>query len=279
MEILQLRYFFESAKTENFAETARKFQVPTTSVSASIKRLESELDCRLFDRVANRVSLNANGKRLQQSLCLAFSELDGAVEAITAHSGDKREIKLLVRGMRRKITDLIIEYSAKHPHIAFKTVFDFGETAFADYDIIIDEESDLTPTYERFELFSMRLHLKCSARDTLCGKTLSLKQLCSRPFISMGLDSNMHRILTKACNRAGFTPEVSVLCNDIECYEKLIASGLGIGIGRADNVHPGVKDLDVTDFTEQYTVYAYYDTKAYYGNVKSFVEFLKSKSE
>ena len=44
MELLQLRYFFESAKTENFSKTAQKFQVPTTSVSASVKRLEKEME-------------------------------------------------------------------------------------------------------------------------------------------------------------------------------------------------------------------------------------------
>ena len=38
MEILQLRYFYESAKTGSFARTAEAFMVPTTSVSASVKR-------------------------------------------------------------------------------------------------------------------------------------------------------------------------------------------------------------------------------------------------
>ena len=40
MELLQLRYFFESAKNENFAKTAEKYMVPASSVSASVKRLE-----------------------------------------------------------------------------------------------------------------------------------------------------------------------------------------------------------------------------------------------
>ena len=42
----------------------------------------------------------------------------------------------------------------------------------------------------------------------------------------------MHKLLTQACNRAGFSPDIAVVCNDIECYEKLIASGMGIGVGR-----------------------------------------------
>ena len=42
MELLQLKYFYESAKNENFSKTAEMFMVPTSSVSASIKRLEKE---------------------------------------------------------------------------------------------------------------------------------------------------------------------------------------------------------------------------------------------
>ena len=76
MELLQLRYFFDSAKTENFSRTAEKYMVPPSSVSAAVKRLESELGVQLFDRTDNRILLNGNGKRVQQSLCIVFDELD-----------------------------------------------------------------------------------------------------------------------------------------------------------------------------------------------------------
>lgn len=87
--------------------------VPLTSVSASIRRLEKELDCTLFDRISNRVSLNANGRKLQQSLCVAFTEIDNAIEEITMHSDENTEIRVLVRGMRRNITDTILRFKEK----------------------------------------------------------------------------------------------------------------------------------------------------------------------
>ena len=127
MEILQLRYFFESAKTENFAQTAQKFMVPTTSVSASIKRLEQEIGCKLFDRSANRVILNENGKRLQKTLWTVFTELDSTIGDLAAQTGDNREIRLLVRSMRRKVTDLIVAFNRRQPHVAFNTIFDFQD--------------------------------------------------------------------------------------------------------------------------------------------------------
>jgi len=275
--MLQLRYFYESAQSESFAKTAEKYMVPTTSVSAAVKRLETELGCALFDRTANRIILNENGRRFRQSLCSVFDELDSAVAALAANSGDEREIRMLVRGMRRKITDFIIKYNEKYPHVAFKTVFDFQERDFSKYDIIIDEQTDAYPEYERFELFSVRLRLKCVKEDPLCDRKILLNQLRSRTFVSMGEESNMHRILQKVCNRAGFTPNVAVYSNDIECYEKLIASGIGIGLGMEEQYGPlsKVACLDVTDFDERYTIYAYYKKQACYGNVKSFLEFLR----
>ena len=76
MELLQLRYFFDSAKTENFSKTAERYKVPPSSVSSAVKRLENELGVQLFDRTDNRILLNENGKRVQQSLCIVFDELD-----------------------------------------------------------------------------------------------------------------------------------------------------------------------------------------------------------
>ncbi len=88
MEILQLRYFFESARNQSFAKTAEKYMVPLTSVSASIKRLEKELNCKLFDRHCNHIVLNENGIKLQNSLCMIFDELDKVV-----HSLSKKKIQ------------------------------------------------------------------------------------------------------------------------------------------------------------------------------------------
>ena len=43
MELLQLKYFCDSAKTQNFSKTAENFTVPPSNISQSIKRLEKEL--------------------------------------------------------------------------------------------------------------------------------------------------------------------------------------------------------------------------------------------
>lgn len=276
MELLQLKYFYESAKNENFSKTAQMFMVPTSSVSASIKRLEKELGCPLFDRLSNRIELNAQGRILQQNLCSVFRDLGNAVEELSSHNEDTREIKILVRSMRRKITKLISEYSKRHPNVSFNISFDYKDENYQNFDIIIDDTKDCYNDFEKQELFNLRLKIICSSNSHLCDKVLTLNQLCNCNFISMGLESNMQKILDKACKRAGFSPKISVVCNDIECYEKFIESGMGIGVSRNADKTPGTNYLDIKDFNEQYNVYAYFLKKEYYGKVKSFIDFLAS---
>ena len=278
MEMLQLRYFYESAANGSFAKTAQHHMVPTTSVSASVRRLEKELGCELFDRSCNRIFLNANGRHLQQSLCTVFSELDEVVGRLSSEE-DGRELRLLVRAMRRRVTDRVIAFRQRDPRVNFRTAFDFSETDYDSYDIIVDTQSDAYEGYEHFVLYSMELCLKCVETDPLCQQKLTLKQLSGHPFVSMGEGSNLHRILLRACARAGFVPDVAVACNDIECYEKFIASGMGIALGRKREEEPGIKYLDVTDLEERYTVCVYYRKSACYGNVERFLDFLRDDEQ
>ena len=281
MELLQLKYFFESAKTESFAKTAEKYMVPASSVSASIKRLEQDLNCKLFDRSCNRIKLNDNGRRLQQSLCVVFDELEQAVEDLSTYTKDAREIKLLIRSVRAMITNYIIEFKKKYPLIKFKTVFDFDETDFEQYDIIIDidERSSLYPNYEQFELSSRHVQILASIHHPLQGKTLMLKQLCNQPFVTMGEQSNLHQRLIRACKRADFTPNIVVQSNDGICYRRFIEEGVAIGLGRGfqSENQKEVAALNVIDFNERYTTCVYYKKQSAYGNIQNFIDFLKKK--
>ena len=278
MEILQLRYFFDSAKNENFTKTAEKYKVPTTSVSASVRRLEKELGCELFHRSSNRIVLNDNGRRLERSLEIVFEELDNALDSLRSVSTDTREIKMLVRAMRGRITDHIIAYKTKHPHVSFKTVFDFDDASFEDYDIIIDEKTDKYRGYECEELYTATIRLRACADSPLCERKLTLKQLSSQPFISIGENNGMHKILMGACKKAGFVPNIVVQSNDLRCVEKCVEAGVGIGLGREPShtsLSKNVRYLDVLDFNEKQTLCIYYKKQSAYGNVEHFCSFLK----
>ena len=280
MELLQLRYFFESAKTENFTQTAEKFMVPTTAVSAAIKRLEKELGCPLFDRTANRIRLNEQGKRLQQSLDVIFSELDNCTLSLSREQEDRREIKILVLSLRRIITDCIVQFKAMYPNIHFKISFDYLTESWDHYDMIIDDTADKYTQYNATVLCQARIRMKVAANSPLCEKSLTLRQLRDEPFVIMSENGRLYSILLRACKKAGFTPNIVVKANDLQCYHQFLAAGIGIGLGRDLQKEDSrqIRCLDIQDFREAQTIYCYCNPHSDYGNIRKFRDFLTQQN-
>lgn len=277
MELLQLRYFYDSARYGSIAKTAEKYAVPASSVSASIRRLEKELGNKLFERTSNRIVLNENGKLLKKSLDRVFSELEQTVTDIACPTDDKR-IKLLVRTMREKTTDDIIEYRKNHPNVAFECVVALNDVDFADFDVIIDVYSERYADYAWFEIRKERVRLCVTTDHPLAGKELTMKQLKGQSFITMG--GNIHDFIEKACNDAGFTPNIVAKINDVTCYRKMMHSGIAITYRRdyGNNAGEGLCDLNVTDFELIQRICVYY-RKDIDGTAKNFVEYLRLKIE
>lgn len=277
MELLQLRYFFDSSKNESFSKTAQKYTVPPSSVSASVKHLEDELGCKLFDRTGNRIILNENGKRLQQSLCKVFDELDTVVDLLNPEK-DSREVKLLVRTTRNRITEYIIEFKSKYPHIRIVAEFGTGKHPFDQYDIIISSPDDGLGDYGKFRLFSQPMCLQASREHPLCGRRLTVSGLCNQAFISLGENTATHKILVDACHRAGFTPNIVMFCNDTGCYQRCLEGNLGIGIGYDVGHYGKVERLDVVDFDERQDVYVFYKTQSAGANIHRIIDFFRGKA-
>ena len=278
MEFLQLHYFFDSAKTENFSKTAEKYMVPSSSVSAAVKRLEGELGVQLFDRTDNRILLNENGKRVQQSLCMIFDELDKMRENLIESNENHREISLLVRTLRTRITDYIIEFKAKNPAILLDAQFGFSGKDLNSYDAIISASDSELEHYGKIELFTQRLCIKASAESPLRGRKLTLSQLSNQPFLSMGQGSASHEILLEVCHRAGFVPNIVMRCDDSRCYRRLVEEGIGLCVTGENSLTDRTVKLDVTDFDERQIVYCYYKNGIEEKDFLRFLQFLRNKA-
>lgn len=281
MEFLQLRYFYESARTQSLSKTAGKYMVPASSVSASIKRLEEELGCALFERSPNRITLNENGKRLQRSLAVVFEELDGAVEALSSKANEEREVRILVHAQRAAVTDAIIRYKKENAGANFRLVADFEQVDGADFDIIVDTPKEDYLGYDFFELARQRVQLYAAKDSPLLGRSLTLSALCDQPFVTMSPRGNQYKILMDACARAGFVPSILAQINDADCFFKFIAAGAAIGAAGESAAHEGrgIAPLDVRDFDRTQTVCVYYRRVGAFGGVRKFVEFLKKSAQ
>lgn len=227
MELLQLRYFCDAAQTQNFSKTAKKYLVPTSNISQSIKRLEKELGCDLFEHRSNRIILNDDGKRFFSSVVYALNILDSAKEDILGNADDIRgEIKLICGCNRKNVTEAIEIFKHQYPQVNLTIYHNID--ADKNFDILI---SDICP-YEygkKTLIIDEAICIAMHKSNPLADKEIySVNQLEQERFITMSGDSSLHRIMLKACSDAGFTPKIAIQTDDPFYLRKYIELGLGI---------------------------------------------------
>lgn len=284
MEILQMRYFYETAQNENIAKTAEQFTVPASSVSASIKRLEKELGVALFDRSCNKIKLNAKGYLLAENLREIFEKFENTLTKITEKVPEPKEIRILIKARRKWITDLIVEYKQSHPDVQFRIYNDIHMDNVDNFDIIVDEQSDAYGNLDRFLLSVEEICVKASKNSPLVGQKLSFRQLREQPFVMPRKAVGIRKLLESTGKKHGFVPNITIECNDSYCLARYVTADMGLTLGSrralANDIEKDIVSLDITDFNETQLVYVYHkkineiDT-----TIKDFCDFLYAKRQ
>ena len=82
MDTRLLRVFCAVAESGSLVVAAGKVHLTPSAISHSLKSLETDLGCRLFERVGKRMVLNQAGEQLLSQIQGPLSALDSAAEAI-----------------------------------------------------------------------------------------------------------------------------------------------------------------------------------------------------
>src|SRR6476619_6425481 len=82
----QVRAFCVLARTGSFTQTARELHLTQSGVSHSIKALETDIGCRLLDRLGKKVVLTQAGEQLLHHATKILQEMENARESL-AHLG------------------------------------------------------------------------------------------------------------------------------------------------------------------------------------------------
>ncbi len=231
MELLQLTYFCHAARTESFSEVARIFRVPPSSVSLSMKRLEKELGVPLFDRSANRLSLNENGKRFLSRAQTALGLLDGAKDELLASGGELGgEVRILIRANRRIITEKIADFRMLHP----KVFFSIHHKPLAEgegYHLIVSDTAPKMGHYEKIPLLEEEMMLAVSRGHRFFGRErISLGELATERLIGMTRGSDLREYTDRIFRSAGISPELAIECDDPYYIREYVRIGLGVAV-------------------------------------------------
>ena len=221
MELLQLRYFCHAAGTESFTVTAKHFCVPPSDISQSIKRLEKELGVSLFERSANRVRLNSQGRLFQKEADAALCALDRGTRQLQ-EQGKKLRINIQVG--RRLVMKAAEQFQTEHPDIDILLTHREQE----DFDLCITAEpTENNPSV----LLTEELLLAVADTSALAHKTqITADDLANVPFITMSKGNNLYDLTCQVCHSMGFMPRIAIQGDDPMYIRQCVELGLGVAI-------------------------------------------------
>lgn len=229
MEFLQLKYFCLAAKSENISHAAKACMVPPSSVSASIKKLETELGVRLFDRTANRLRLNENGKRFLHAVETAEGAFSEFRREACAENGEPRgEIRLLVLTNRSRVTEAISAFRKKYPLVTFSIRHTLPSEKGVEFDVVCTDK-EMDASYQKIPFVKEPLYLAVHRENPLSAqKSVTEKEAAGEKFILMPKGTSLRFHADALFARTGQAPECAITCDDPYYICEYVKMGLGV---------------------------------------------------
>lgn len=232
MELLQLRYFCTAAECRSFTETARRFGVPPSAVSQSVRRLERELSADLFLRRPSRILITERGQEFYKSASHALKTLDGAVAALCERE-DEGRIRILINVNRRVTEQAIDRYRRQYPAVELIVAY-LAEPDISRYDVIVDGDGSVSESAARIYLAEEEIRLAVPTDSPYARKgALTPEDLQSAPFITLGEHSSLYKMTHEVCKAHGVTPHIALQSDDPFYVRRSVELGLGVTLSPA----------------------------------------------
>ena len=243
MDLARLRALRELSIRKTMAAVAEALYVSPSAVSQQIALLEEEVGIDLIERRGRGVELTPAGKQLVERAERILIELELA-------RADIAELKVIAGELRvaafpsvaaAVVAGAIHELHRLHPRLTVQ--FDEMEPAESlaalrswQTDIAIVDDLNvppgaLDPNIETIPLMDDIFNVMVSQTHPLAGQsTVTLHQLRDERWALDTASSPYNRMITDACQEAGFTPNIIARCKGFEVTIALIREGYGISI-------------------------------------------------
>jgi DNA-binding transcriptional LysR family regulator len=237
MELRQVEYFLAVVDEGSFTAGARALDIAQPSLSEGVRRLETELDARLFDRIGRRVVLTDAGRafegparRMVRERALAL-EAVGSVRALDTGTLDVVSLPTLAVD---PLAPLVGRFRLAHPgiavHIAEPEDGDGVEARVVDgrseigLAVLPPRRDDLVA----IELARQEIVAVCPPGTRVgANGRLPVAKLAEMPLIATPPGTSMRDLVDQALASAGLTAEIAVETGQREAIAPLVLSGAG----------------------------------------------------
>lgn len=242
MELRQLRHFVAVAEARNFSRAAAMLHIAQPALSISIRKLEDEVGATLLERGARHTTLTEAGELVLESARRALAHVDEIGRLTAAVSrGEVGLLRIAFVGSAsyRLLPRLLPEFRRRYPGVRLELrestsleVVESIRSGLADCGIVRHPLADgaglvVHPLEEEPLVAVLPRGHRLAARSRL-----RLQDLAGEPFVQFSRTRapSFNAIITLACQRAGFEPNVAQEALQIQTIISLVESGLGVAL-------------------------------------------------
>lgn len=231
MELLQLRYFEEVARTQHVTNSAKRLNVAQPALTQSIRRLERELGVKLIERVGRNVRLTPCGAVLHERVRPVLAALDALPAELAETAGrEQATVRLAIESASTLAVEAIAAYRARRPNARFVVM----QNADQRWDVRLrtarrrDGGRGRAGEPAAVARFTERIGAAVPAESAKRGP-LALDELVADPFICLAGSRAFRAVCDEACADAGFAPRVAFESDSPAVVKRMIGLGLGVG--------------------------------------------------
>lgn len=266
MDISALKYFQTAAELQHMNRAAQKLNITQPSLSASIRRLESEIGFPLFDRTGRGIVLNDYG----QIFLRAVNEIDTVMEDCLAEMRELREHSVsLIRlacsnsPVNSRLIDRLLENGANLQVSVIPKDWE-QELLSKNCDLVITMGVLHHPHIRQAVLCRQKLVFVVALSHPLAqASVLSLSDLKRYAFCSTDTPYSLANVVMEQHPELNFHPRLAFLGRNSGDMIKAIGSGRYIGLMVQRNLpaSENLRILPVEDFRLSLPIHLYWREK------------------
>ena len=204
----RLAYFAGVARTEHVTRAAQEMNVPQSTLSRSMARLEQDLGVDLFARHGRTVSLTPAGRTFLASVERALAEVERAAEEVRADADPatgKVAFGFLHTMGAETVPGLLHAFRADHPRVRFSLVQNYGEAMLerlraGELDLCLTSPVPDAPDLVARRLDEQKLRLVVPADHSLAGRRrIRLAEAADETFVTLEAGYGLRRITDDLC--------------------------------------------------------------------------------
>lgn len=249
MEIRELRSFCSAARFRSISRAAEHLGMGQPTVTTHIKKLESELNTVLFDRVKRPIQLTLAGRRLQELAVPLVEGLDSLVQS-AAEAEERGPVVLAATPdiIPHTLLSVVRVFTSRHPqiHLTIKSaprtqVMRMIADGNADIGIIQHYDRDEAFRFEGMFVYE-RVLITPSDHPLAKKPVESIEQIAQYPLIMMSEGTHTRDLLESEFKRRGVSYEIVVDLDSMDMIKRYVALGMGISVGPRLAIDPEDQD-------------------------------------